>query len=170
MWRRKKLYARTSKLVVSRLFPAVVQLNLPFESHRPIKDQVSQAASPSQPKAATRGLLGSWALGHSSSPLSLFQIGASLPTRPPQLSGALLPSTEHHQVRPPLDVPFLPCEAVRANLNLVRRYALPLVFPSCCAKPCVQTLTYYSYSELNLITSVYAYIDCFANRANRARR
>jgi hypothetical protein len=37
-------------------------------------------------------------------------------------------------------------------------YALPLVFPSCCAKPCAQALTYYSYSDLNLITSVYACI------------
>ena len=38
------------------------------------------------------------------------------------------------------------------------RYALPLVFLSCCAKPCAQALTYYSYSDLNLVTSVYACI------------
>jgi len=37
-------------------------------------------------------------------------------------------------------------------------YALPSVFPSCCAKPCAQTLTSYSYSDLNLISNVYACI------------
>jgi hypothetical protein len=39
---------------------------------------------------------------------------------------------------------FLLCEAVRPNLNVIRWYGLSLVFPSCCAKPCAQTLTYCS--------------------------
>jgi hypothetical protein len=50
------------------------------------------------------------------------------------------------------------CETVCPNLDVTRRYGLSLVFPSCCVKPCAQTLTYYSQSDLNLITSVYACI------------
>jgi len=42
---------------------------------------------------------------------------------------------EHHQVCLPLGLPFLLCEAVRPNLNVIHRDAISLVLPSCCAKP-----------------------------------
>jgi hypothetical protein len=64
---------------------------------------------------------------------------------------------EHHQVCPPLGLPFMLCEAVCPNLSVIRRYALSLVFPSCCAKPCAQTLAYHLYSDLNLI-QVYMHV------------
>jgi hypothetical protein len=111
-------------------------------------------------KDATRGLLGNQAIRR----LRCLCCRSVLLSPPVRHSSPAFPSpppsTTWYALR--LISPSC-CGAVRANLNVVRRYALPLFFPSSCAKPCVQTLTYYSYSDLNLMTSVYACITPTAN-------
>ena len=63
-------------------------------------------------------------------------------------------SGERASPHPQTTGPAVAATSAPSPATSITRYALPLVFSSCCAKPCAQALTYYSYSDLNLITSV----------------
>jgi hypothetical protein len=51
-----------------------------------------------------------------------------------------------HRCRPTRQAPR--SSSAPSSATSTTRYAHPLAFPSCCAKPTTQTLTYYLYSDL----------------------
>jgi hypothetical protein len=64
--------------------------------------------------------------------------------------------------------PAITATSAPSPATSITRYALPLVFSSCCAKPCAQALTYYLYSDLEGTTPwCYCTAGCTTRRVRR---